>query len=445
MRYAKQRGFLPIPTLIVIGVLVFLGGAGVIAIQNSGEEEDIQKLVSEQEDSTTATSTRNEGDIDIELDALLVNFPEMKSEIKNEGHTPPLNKVPIQSAKNTEIENKSVDEKSSPITKTTPIPEDTSPRIPSFAFNQDWRDAVVNLVCEDEYGNILATGSGVVIDPRGIILTNAHVASDWLFTEKWSPFTDPYTCKIRTGNPATYRYTAEMLYISRERVVSEALSVFDQNDEGYEKRAPKDYALLVVTGTLNPEATLPDPFSYMPMYLGPIPQIGSYLYTVGYPARFISPQILRGSNFRMMVSPLTVKETRSLEGTLAKNIVAFQGVVAAQHGASGGAVVNNKGELVAIPTFFDKLSSDNETYYNYNPIGETSGDNVLNAITVKYMDNDLAKDIGLTLKEFISQNDPVGLANTFMERHTPEYQCIYSNASRKYHGIAPLSLCLEWE
>ena len=63
------------------------------------------------------------------------------------------------------------------------------------------RSALVNIFCvpAGSTGSIIS-GSGVIIDPKGIILTNAHVAQYVLLSQ------DPalnLTCSIRNGSPAT--------------------------------------------------------------------------------------------------------------------------------------------------------------------------------------------------------------------------------------------------
>ena len=434
----KLGGFLHVPVLVILGIVVLLGGVGVVLVeQNNIKAGDNSVLVSEKsEDKESATSTSMTEIATTETilaseesgkDTAINKVEEKKEEIPQKIELT----LPESPEKNT-IEKKLAD-------------PDISPLVGPFTFNHAWRDAVVNLICKNgKYGKILTTGTGVVIDPRGVIITNAHVASDWLFTEKWSPFINPYVCSVRTGLKANGpAYEAEVLYIARDRILSEATEISDQSDDGYEKYAPKDYALLVVTDTGDPDMALPATFSYIPPYTGSIPQIGSSLYSIGYPARFTDT----GINFRMFASPLVVKETRTIVGTSGKNIVAFQGVIAAQHGSSGGAIVNNQGQLVAIPTFFDKLRDcqvEEVIKGECSSIGKTSEEGVMNAITIKYVSDDLKKDIGLTLEEFVSRGNPKELANEFMETHTPEYHCIYSNANRKYHNAPPFQECAEW-
>src|SRR6185436_12542444 len=73
------------------------------------------------------------------------------------------------------------------------------------------RSALVNILCMPQGGSLRPiSGSGVIIDPRGVILTNAHVAQYVLLSE--SPQIN-LTCSIRTGSPASPRWKAVVLYI----------------------------------------------------------------------------------------------------------------------------------------------------------------------------------------------------------------------------------------
>jgi len=417
----RREGFFQIPVLVILGVATLIGLVSIIVTPQL-RENDVSEVIPRAENQISTISPSNEGKITGEIIVVESSEKERELNTKTEENQA---KTDLRG-----VEEKLAKETRTTVDKIAPVAAaNDSPLVPQVSFNPKWRDAAVNLVCHDEYQNIVSTGSGVIIDSRGVILTNAHVASDLLFTKKWSYFTSPLDCFVRTGDPAVYRYRAEIMYISKESVRVNAESDIDSSDSGYEKYAAKDYAFLVITEKVNSEPELPKIFPYMPMYTGPIPRGGSYMHIIGYPARYVGYRIVASNDFRMIVSPVAVKEQRSVVGTSDLNIIAFQGVVAGQHGSSGGAVINDKGELVSIPTFFDK------------DFGEASDESILNTLTIRYVSEDLKKDTGLTLKEFASRDNPQDISDDFMNKHAFEYQCIVVNIERGHHGYSNLPEC----
>src|SRR3989344_8595044 len=57
------------------------------------------------------------------------------------------------------------------------VPQATTPVVSFDEINRKTREALVNIICTSRRGGAfnLISGSGVVIDPRGVILTNAHL------------------------------------------------------------------------------------------------------------------------------------------------------------------------------------------------------------------------------------------------------------------------------
>jgi len=293
-----------------------------------------------------------------------------------------------------------------------------------FAFNPAWRDAVVNLFCDNRYGGVddSVSGSGVIIDPRGIILTNAHMG--WLFL--FSSYPDPsiFKCFVRVGSPAQLRYTAELLYIPQKWVNDDA-GAFGKN-LSYDERAygVSDYALLYITGTYNPQIALPTSFPYLPFGVGALPLKGSSTYIVGYPASFMGSISLL-MNLSQLVSPAIVDSLRSVKNSTTLDILAFKGNIVAQHGSSGGAVIAGGGKFVAIPAFFDKGGQ-----------GASTADAVINAITVDYVSRDLKANTGFSLEEFIARDTPQAISNTFMKEEAPALRSLYINTWKKERNIA---------
>src|SRR3989344_2861474 len=93
-------------------------------------------------------------------------------------------------------------------------PRETEPPFPIDEVNAKARAALVNIICVNTEGNVFSpfSGSGVIVNEKGVILTNAHVAQYFLI-KKYNG-ENLLDCTIRTGAPARYAYKAEPLYIS---------------------------------------------------------------------------------------------------------------------------------------------------------------------------------------------------------------------------------------
>lgn len=292
------------------------------------------------------------------------------------------------------------------------IPVPDSP----FEFNPAWRDAVVNLYCFWGYGHgSVSSGSGVIIDPRGIILTNAHVATDFLYYD--TPKPSLVECWVRTGSPSEPKYRAKLLYIPAEFVTDTLTGVGEYtSDENY-SYGKNDYALLVITKTANPNATLPASFPYLPLDTAPIPNLGSHTFMVGYAGSFLG-QILVMKGLNLLSTSVVVDSIGSIKGSITSDTLVFKGSVVGQHGSSGGAVIRSGGKLTAIPSYFIEEAS-------------TTGDSTSAAITIEYINRDLKTDTGFSLQEFIDRDTPQALSETFLKEKAPIYHKQYVDACEK--------------
>ncbi len=292
--------------------------------------------------------------------------------------------------------------------------------IGQFALKQEWKNAIVNLFCTDSGGNI-ASGSGVIVDPRGVILTNAHVGESFLFAD-WPKGNALYDCAVRIGSPAQPRYRAKLVYIPEKFVKDSVASAFKPDDTGYEYGIG-DYAILVVMARTN-GAALPLAFPSLEASSVSL-AAGSYTYILGYPASYLGGDAVQRDLY-MLSSGATVHSTGSL-GSVSSFVdeVSFLGTVAGQHGTSGGAVVAQGGILAAVPTFYSEVS------------GATTNDNILSAITIGYIDRDIKKDTGFSLEQFIGRESLSAIADTFLSGDAMKYRCMYVNVwEKKGFGVA---------
>lgn len=280
----------------------------------------------------------------------------------------------------------------------------TSAAVP---YDPSWRDAIVNLFCTARYGGYedFSSGTGVVIDPRGVILTNAHVGFDWLFAHWPNPSLEE--CYVRIGSPAYNQYTARVLYIPDAWANKELANTFAADASS--TPGEKDYALLLITGRSDPSAQLPASFPYLHLYDGSALAVNTPTYLMGYAAENLSMEtLLRG--LYLLTTPASVAAQRPIGAGTTADVIAFSGPLISQHGASGGAVITGDGKAAGLMTFLDA---------NY---GDTTNARVLNAITTSYIMRDFAADNGITLAAFLARPDLASLADTFDAAHAAGYQ-----------------------
>ena len=202
-------------------------------------------------------------------------------------------------------------------------------------------DAVVNILCTSQSGNLItvSTGSGVIVDPSGIILTNSHVAQDLLFTDPArTPIKD---CTIRQGHLIASLYKASVLYIP--------LSWAQANPGLDENSAPTgngsgDYALLAITKSAT-GGSLPSSFPFIsPVTTYRDPQDESVL-AIGYPAESVQGSLQAGVPEKYALT--SIKNTFTLTESSA-DILQTAANPVAQRGSSGGAIVDKNGDLLGL-------------------------------------------------------------------------------------------------
>ena len=275
------------------------------------------------------------------------------------------------------------------------------------ALNDSARAALVNILCT-QLGNFSKSisGSGVVIDPRGVILTNAHVAQYVLLSQGSS--TNNISCVIRTGAPATPLWSAELLFIPTAWVEAHAREINMARPMG---TGEYDYALLLITKSLD-SSPLPIPFPFLPVDTrDAIGFQGDQVLVASYPVEFIG-----GFGASFALYPVTSITTIGQLLTFVANsvdLVSLGSIAGAQGGSSGGAVVNAWGFLVGL------ISTTSE--------GDTTATRDLRAITLSYINRDLIKqtqsdfatilggDVGASARDFNTRIAP-NLLNLYLEQ-----------------------------
>lgn len=227
-----------------------------------------------------------------------------------------------------------------------PIPPAVSIVEPDWdKVNEKTRAALVNILCTAKYGDQFKplSGTGVFIDPRGVILTNAHVAQ-YLLLMGGNEQSNLLDCVIRVGNPAENRYRAEVLFISPHWVGENAKNLLEENPK---ERGDYDYALLLITGTTNPETKLPDAFLSLPFREEPLnPDTEDAFLAAGYPAGFLGGIATQRALWSVASFTTIASRYTFTENTL--DLVGLGGNLLAQKGSSGGALVDSVGALAGL-------------------------------------------------------------------------------------------------
>jgi len=207
--------------------------------------------------------------------------------------------------------------------------------------NTHIQEALVNILCIADSSSPVGSisGSGIIIDPSGTILTNAHIAQNLLLKDY--PTEDSIVCTVRTGSPATPAYIADLAYISPLWVLENKEAIIQSNPVGTGK---DDFALLTITGP-SEFGKVPEVFPYIPFTFDEA-AIGNVVISAGYPASFLSAAAVQRS--LVQISAAGTVEDIFTFNKLTVDVLALGGVPLAQQGASGGAVVRSDGSLIGL-------------------------------------------------------------------------------------------------
>lgn len=249
-------------------------------------------------------------------------------------------------------------------------------------------DAIVNIFCTfttDDYIRT-TTGTGFFINANGVIITNAHVAQ-FLLLEK-SANLGQTDCIIRSGNPATPHYRADLLYISPAWVHNNSNVINEAKPMGTGER---DYALLYVYSSMD-NTPLPAVFPALAFNSEPLPisAQNTNIALAGYPA---SDLFVNGPNTDLIAKQASssISELYTFGSNLA-DVISIKGSVVGAEGASGGPVVNDQNQVIGmIVTRGDD---------NLDGIGS------LRAITLSHIDRTIKQETGFSLNENLKGNLP---------------------------------------
>lgn len=326
--YAYMPGFIKLPTILaaITGGLFFAAGFFLFVETNESVE-----LVIEDTDFVPIEVVEN---ISSPTPSLPTTTPPViEKEILAEE---PIIEVPVveEVAESTPVAIEIPEEVVVPVAQSY-VPKDLE------LVNAHIQEALVNILCIADplspIGSI--SGSGIIIDPSGTILTNAHIAQTFLLKDY--PEESTITCTIRTDSPATAAYTADLAYISPLWVVENKEAIAQDNPTGTGK---DDFALLTITGP-SEFGEMPESFPYIPLTFDEA-VIGDVVISAGYPASFLSADAIRRSLVQISAAGTVEDVFTFLQTTV--DVLSLGGVPLAQQGASGGAVVRSDGSLIGL-------------------------------------------------------------------------------------------------
>jgi len=286
-----------------------------------------------------------------------------------------------------------------------PIPELTLPSIPETPFITNFpsitndsklKSAIVNILCTSkvkEIGSISA--SGVLIDSRGVVLTNAHVGQFFLLTNLAKK--GYVNCVVKTGNPATKSFNATLLYISKDWINKNYKNLTSDVSRG---TGENDFALLLITNETNSKENLASfPFlSFDPIKI----KKDKDIIVAGYPAEFLPSSTINKNLYSLSATSRVEKVFTFRENTV--DLISTKGGVVAQRGSSGGAIVDDELSLIAIiTTASSKFNSERNLY----------------AITSLYINQVLKTATGEDMASFLEGDLNDKASSAFLKKSAP--------------------------
>lgn len=367
---------------VVVGVVVVLTALGLgsisdspthISIQQDPAEEVVELEVPIEEISTIPEGTPVLPEKERDKTVGTLEADDFSEEITPEGNPvevpPRTEKVVMPTPPSDEVEN-----------VVDPINPSIETPLSFSQINTDTAEALINILCSQNVAGAVnsITGSGVIIDPRGVVITNAHVAQFFLLKDY--PVENSLECVLRTGSPARSTYTAELLYISPEWVNLHAVEITDSEPKG---TGEHDYAFLRITGRTDPNAKLPTTFPFIPIDINSRDiHTGNHVLVAAYPAGFLGSISVQRDLYSVSSVTTVGERFTFVDNTI--DVLSLGGTVVSQGGSSGGAVVSDKNELIGIIVTSTKA--------------DTTSERDLRAITLGYINRALAENSNNTVE-----------------------------------------------
>lgn len=247
-------------------------------------------------------------------------------------------------------------------------------------INTKTRGALVNILCISNTSKVRSvTGSGVVVDPRGVILTNSHIGQYFLLKDYPSP--KSVNCTIRTGSPATPSYEADLLYLSPLWINDNKTTIKETNPIG---TGEHDYTFLIISKSIIGETL--ESFDYLPMLIsdGEL-SVGKNVIVAGYAAGFLGGVTVQKELYPVSAISKIYELFTFTDKSL--DLISIGGTIVAQKGSSGGAVVDESGNLIGV------IVTSTEAV--------NTSDRDLRAITISHINRSLSESRGSSISALL--------------------------------------------
>ncbi|MES2994515.1 MAG: serine protease [Patescibacteria group bacterium] len=255
------------------------------------------------------------------------------------------------------------------------------------------RGAIVNIVCMSKDAKVRSmSGSGVIFDPKGLILTNSHIAQYYMLKEVLPE--GAVTCTIRAGSPAQAAYRAEAAYVSSEWIQDNPDTIAATVARG---TGEHDFAVLAITESASP-IPLPSSFPYVPLTKA-TPKLKDNVGIGSYGAQNLTSKQIQSSLLPTLVFA-QVKSIFTFDST-SVDLLTLSGSAAGQHGSSGGGIVNASGQLVGIIT----TASDKGEF----------GNREVRVVTAGHIRSSFKKDSGQEFDSYFRNGSVKGFVSVFVD------------------------------
>jgi len=185
--------------------------------------------------------------------------------------------------------------------------------------------AVVELWCPDDnynYNGFVSIGSGSIVHPEGIILTNRHVVSN----EDWSVIMSSPTCYVGI--------TDNIAYPPEPKYMADLVAYSPQNNDYFDFDVAVLYIYDVCYECEGAPKSLPASFSYLDLGYSDVLAPGDYVAIAGYPAIGADTFNFTDGIISGRVGEFVLKTDAKIDS-----------------GNSGGAALNSQNQLIGIPTW----------------------------------------------------------------------------------------------